>query len=215
MSNQKDSWYAIRREDGKYLVIVKTPLGARVAIWIDNPELATAWPHMTGANLAAGLDLDPALHAERGGWDVVPVSRPQPTATTDEQTRVVKFSVAIPALLICWLSFAGVANAQSRFDWKPVIAVAAGQMADTLVTHHQINTPALHCSEANPLFGAHPSTAKLMLPKLAVIGGVSLVQIAARHAQSKAGRWVAKGAGYFAGALGGSLAAVNLRTCGW
>jgi len=102
-----------------------------------------------------------------------------------------------------------------RFDWKPLIAAAAGQLADTGVTYHQINTPALHCSEANPLFGAHPSTAKLLLPKLAVIAGVGLVQIAGSKAQSKAGRWIAKSAGYFAGALGGGLALKNLSVCKW
>ena len=50
------------------------------------------------------------------------------------------------------------ASAQ-RLDWKPIMAVAAGQMADAVVTHDQITTPTLHCAEANPLLGAHPSAA--------------------------------------------------------
>lgn len=107
------------------------------------------------------------------------------------------------------------APAHAAFDWKPAAVAAAGQLADFGVTHHQINAPRLHCSEANPLFGPHPSTATLLLPKLAAIGAATLVTAAGAHASSKAGRWLAKGTAYAVGALGGGLAGKNLRTCGW
>lgn len=121
---------------------------------------------------------------------------------------------AIRLAIVLTLTSVSPASAQ-RLDWKPIAAVTIGQLADTLVTRHQITTPALHCHEANPLLGPHPSTATLVLPKLAVIAGVSLIQVAGAHAESKAGRWIAKSAAYFAGALGGSLAVSNLQTCGW
>ncbi len=70
--------YVVRRADGKYLAIAFTMDRRHVATWIDNLEFATSWPFMTGATLAKGLDLDPCLHAERGGWEVIPVRRRRP-----------------------------------------------------------------------------------------------------------------------------------------
>jgi len=109
--------YVVRRADGKYLVIASTIDGRCIATWTEERALATSWPFMTGATLAKGLDLDPCLHAERGGWEVIPVA---PTPPTD----AVWFSVA-PALLVIVLTlFATVASEQqashSRFDLKPV-----------------------------------------------------------------------------------------------
>jgi hypothetical protein len=98
--------YVVRRADGKYLVIASTINRRGVATWIDNVELATSWPFMTGETLAKGLDLDPCLHAERCGWEVIPVAPMPPT-------DVVWFSVALPALvLIVFTLFATVASAQ-------------------------------------------------------------------------------------------------------
>jgi hypothetical protein len=89
--------YVLRRADGKYLVIASTMDRRGVAMWIDRLELATSWPFMTGATLAKGLDLDPCLHAERCGWEVIPVASTLPT-------DVVWFSVALPALLLIVLT---------------------------------------------------------------------------------------------------------------
>jgi len=84
--------YVVRRADGKYLVIASTMDRRRVAMWIDDVELATSWPFMTGATLVMGLDLDPCLLAERGGLEVVPVA-PLP------RTDVVWLSLELLALL--------------------------------------------------------------------------------------------------------------------
>jgi hypothetical protein len=89
--------YVLRRADGKYLVIASTIDRRGVAMWIDKLESATSWPFMTGATLAKGLDLDPCLHAERCGWEVIPVASTPPT-------DVVWFSVALPALLMVVLT---------------------------------------------------------------------------------------------------------------
>jgi len=102
-----------------------------------------------------------------------------------------------------------------RVDWKPIIVAAAGQLSDASVTWHQINAPALKCSEANPLLGSHPSAAKIFLPKLAAVGIASLVTVAASHAQNPAGRRVGKIVAYVVGVMGAGLAGNNLHTCGW
>jgi hypothetical protein len=204
----QETRYVVRRADGKFLVIVSTMNKARAAIWIDNIELATSWPFMTGATLAMGLDLDPCLQAERSGWDVIPVSRPDPTAE-----KVVTFSVAIPALLICLL-FSSFASAQSRFDWKPYMALGWGQGLDLGTTIH--SNPDHPCVETNPrLGGKHATTMSVLVPKLIIIGGTAALLRFAETRDSKAARWIAKSVAYAGGIVGGKAGLGNLRTCGW
>ena len=121
--------YVVRRADGKYLVIASTLDRRRIATWTEEPALATSWPFMTGATLAKGLDLDPCLHAERGGWEVIPVA---PTPPID----VVWFSVAPALLLIVLTLFATVASRQhasySNFDLRGVVTVAVGEISSCL-----------------------------------------------------------------------------------
>ncbi len=117
--------------------------------------------------------------------------------------------------ILLLLSASTVQAETHRFDLKPLIATAAGQLSDAAVTHHQITTPDLHCVESNPHLGPHPSAATLILPKLALIGVVALAQVAGSKAKSETGRHVSRAIGYFTGALGGTLAVRNLKTCGW
>jgi hypothetical protein len=119
----------------------------------------------------------------------------------------------VAVLCLCLLAFAS--PVQASWDLKPYAVLIAGQMADVTTTVHQINTPALHCREANPLFGAHPSTMKLLLPKVAVVAGVSLFMRLAEVKGTRAGRNVAKAVGYALGAMGATAAGLNVRTCGW
>jgi hypothetical protein len=119
----------------------------------------------------------------------------------------------VAVLCLGLLAFAS--PVQASWDLKPYAVLIAGQMADVTTTVHQINTPALHCREANPLFGAHPSTMKLLLPKVAVVAGVSLFMRLAEVKGTRAGRNVAKAVGYALGAMGATAAGLNVRTCGW
>jgi hypothetical protein len=119
----------------------------------------------------------------------------------------------VTLLLIVFLAVAR--PVQASWDLKPYAVLIAGQMADVTTTVHQINTPALHCREANPLFGAHPSTMKLVLPKVALVAGVSLLLRVAETKGTRVGRNVAKAFGYAIGAMGATAGAINYRTCGW
>ena len=55
--------------------------------------------------------------------------------------------------------------ARAEWDLKALSVMIGGQTADMVSTYHIINKPSLHCHEANALLGAHPSAAKLILPK--------------------------------------------------
>jgi hypothetical protein len=117
--------------------------------------------------------------------------------------------IALALLLVA------VATPAAALDWKPYAVAAAGQALDVTTTLHQINTPALHCREANPVFGAHPSTLTLVLPKVALVVGVGLVLHLAETKGSTTARRVAKTLAYFSGGLGATAGVLNLRTCGW
>jgi hypothetical protein len=120
-----------------------------------------------------------------------------------------------PKILAAVILACSLATSAAAADLKPFSVLVIGQALDVVTTVHQINTPRLHCSEANPLFGAHPSTMKLLLPKVGLVAGVSALMAVAARKGTPAGRRVAKAFGYALGAMGGTAGVLNYRTCGW
>jgi len=98
-------------------------------------------------------------------------------------------------------------------DLKPYVVLIVGQGSDLLTTIHE--NPSHPCRETNALLGPHPSTLKVAIPKLAIIGGISLLVRFADTRHSKAARVIAKSAAYLAGAVGAKDGWHNYRTCGW
>ena len=117
-------------------------------------------------------------------------------------------------ILLVGLLFVAMPASAAPFDWKPYMALAAGQSMDLVTTVHALNgsTP---CHEGNPTFGPHPSTLKLAIPKLALIGGLSFVVRYYEKRDSVAGRRVAKTVAYIAGGLGATAGVHNIHECGW
>lgn len=112
------------------------------------------------------------------------------------------------------LTIARPAAAASKFDWKPYLAIAAGQGLDLATTIH--DNPSHPCYETNPrLGGKQATTMSVLIPKLAIIGGVSALVAFTEHRESKAARVIAKTAAYLGGAVGAKDGVHNLRTCGW
>jgi hypothetical protein len=54
-----------------------------------------------------------------------------------------------------------------------------------------------------------------VLPKVALVAGVSLLLRVAETKGTRVGRNVAKAFGYAIGAMGATAGAINYRTCGW
>jgi hypothetical protein len=81
--------------------------------------------------------------------------------------------------------------------------MAAGQGADLVTTIRALNRGAV---EANPIYGKHPSTAKLVAGTLPMVGlGYLLHKIAPRNPK------LAKGIAYAVGGIGVGLAISNNR----
>jgi hypothetical protein len=116
-------------------------------------------------------------------------------------------NVILSALLVVLL----IATPAQAFDWKPYAVLAAGQGLDTLTTLR----PTPSCVESNPLLGPHPSAVTVLVPKLAIIGGISLLVRFTERRDSRAARVIAKSAAYLGGAVGAKDGIGNLRLCGW
>ena len=116
-------------------------------------------------------------------------------------------------LLISMLTLGTDTTAATPFDWKPYAVLTIGQSMDLVTTVHQVNGGA--CHEGNPVFGRHPSTWTLAVPKLALIGGLSFMVRFYEKRDSAAGRRVAKTVAYIAGGLGATAGVHNLQECGW
>jgi hypothetical protein len=111
---------------------------------------------------------------------------------------------ALAALLL-------VATPAHATDWRPYAVLVVGQGLDTLTTLR----PTPSCIESNPRLGPHPSAVAVLVPKLAIIGGISLLVHFTEGRESRAARIVAKSAAYVAGAVGAKDGIGNLHTCGW
>lgn len=103
-------------------------------------------------------------------------------------------------------------------DWKAIGVSMAGSTADTGSTIRALRNP--KCSEANPLLGPHPSTAKLVAYSAAGTGVIivthSLInQHAAHSGHPRFWRGLASGLAYGAGGVGLATAAHNVGVCGW
>lgn len=96
-------------------------------------------------------------------------------------------------------------------DLKPYAALIIGQGLDTVTTLRQ--TPS--CIETNPRFGQQPSAMRVLVPKLALVGGIALLVRFTETRESHAARIVAKSAAYLGGAIGAKDGIHNLHTCGW
>lgn len=96
-------------------------------------------------------------------------------------------------------------------DWKPYAVLAAGQGLDTLTTLR----PTPSCIESNPLLGPHPSTARVLVPKLAIIGGIAVLVRFTEHRESRTARIIARSVAYAGGIIGAKDGLHNLRECGW
>lgn len=82
-------------------------------------------------------------------------------------------------------------------------AMGIGQALDTVSTIGALNRGAV---EANPIYGARPSPAKLIVGKLPLIGvGWLLTKIAPKHPK------LAQGTAYVIGGIGAGLAVHNSR----
>jgi hypothetical protein len=108
--------------------------------------------------------------------------------------------------VLTMISLASVAQAQekSKFDWKPYAALVAGQTADMVSTQAALNRG---CAEGNArVYGAHPSSAKLIATKALSTAGI----VGAMHLLHKVG-WVKaeKVFGYVGGGVGAGTAAWN------
>ena len=98
------------------------------------------------------------------------------------------------------------------FDWKPYAVLTIGQSMDAVTTLHQ---GPVACHETNRLLGPQPSVGRVLLPKLAIIGGVALLVRFTETRESTGARRLAKGVAYVAGVVGAKDGVHNLRTCGW
>ena len=116
---------------------------------------------------------------------------------------MMKSAAVIVALLI--------ATPAQATDWKPYTALIVGQGLDVATTLHQ--TPS--CYETNARFGPQPSAVRVLVPKLALVGGIALLVRFTESRESHAARIVAKSAAYLGGIVGAKDGASNLRTCGW
>jgi hypothetical protein len=116
----------------------------------------------------------------------------------------------LAGMLWCAARFATPLHA-AELDWKPYAVLAAGQGLDTLTTLR----PTPNCIERNPLLGPHPSAVAVLVPKLAIIGGISLLVRFTEQRESRAARIIAKSAAYVGGMAGAKDGLHNLRTCGW
>ena len=96
-------------------------------------------------------------------------------------------------------------------DLKPYAALIIGQGLDIATTLR----PTPSCLETNPRFGAQPSAMRVLMPKLALVGGIALLVRFTETRESHAARIVAKSAAYLSGAIGAKDGIHNLRTCGW
>ena len=105
-----------------------------------------------------------------------------------------------------------IATPAQATDWKPYAVLVVGQLGlDTPTTLHQ--TPS--CYETNARFGSQPSAMRVLVPKLALVGGIALLVRFTETRESHAARIVAKSAAYLGGAIGAKDGISNLRTCGW
>jgi hypothetical protein len=102
------------------------------------------------------------------------------------------------------LILASQVECQERPGMKVALAaMAIGQGLDTASTLHALSRGAV---EANPIYGARPSAAKLIAGKLPMIGvGYLLTKIAPRHPK------LARGLAYTIGGVGAGLAIHNAR----
>lgn len=99
-------------------------------------------------------------------------------------------------------------------DWPSIVAVAVGQVAlDGGTTVRFLHTGS--CVEANTHFGPHPSDAKVMGAKLAVVGGSLLLNYLSEKHHSKTVRVIQRVENYFAAAVGARAGIHNLHHCGW
>lgn len=96
-------------------------------------------------------------------------------------------------------------------DWKPYATLMYGQLFDAVTTLR--STP--NCIESNPLLGPHPSARQVLVPKLAIIGGISLLVRFTEYRESRLARIVARSIAYAGGIVGTKDGIHNLRTCGW
>jgi hypothetical protein len=96
---------------------------------------------------------------------------------------------------------------------QPMTVAIAGQGLDVVSTLRFLSNGS-GCVEANPRYGPHPSAAALVGGKVALLGVVYVTQRLGND-HGRVLRWVTRGFGYAAGAVGAVSAARNLRLCGW
>jgi hypothetical protein len=230
----QETRYVVRRADGKFLVICSMMEDLRrVATWIDDVDLATRWPSMTGATMH-GLDLDPLLIAERGGWEVVPVS----DAVTPY--KVLQFSLAL--FLMLFVASPSMAASspghatealgetlpasaqnrvapnggdsghfQSKVDWKPYVMLIGGQTA-AVVAHERFLTQG--CIGTNPLYRAHPSVTAAIVPAVIVATSALAMKWASDKAPRHPAKTFTKALAYALGAVGIANAVPHVQGCG-
>ena len=104
-----------------------------------------------------------------------------------------------------------IATPAQATDWKPYATLIVGQGLDIATTLH----PTPSCHETNARFGSQPSAMRVLVPKLALVGGVALLVRFTETRESHAARIIAKSAAYLGGAIGAKDGISNLRTCGW
>ena len=104
-----------------------------------------------------------------------------------------------------------IATPAQATDWKPYAALIVGQGLDVATTLR----PTPSCYETNARFGPQPSAVRVLMPKLALVGGIALLVRFTESRESHAAKIVAKSAAYLGGIVGAKDGLSNLRTCGW
>jgi hypothetical protein len=120
--------------------------------------------------------------------------------------------LAFPVMVLVLLALARPAAA-ATFDWKPALALTAGQSLDAISTVRFLSNGS-GCTESNRVIGAHPATWTLVAQKAAVIGlGVGILQLTGKS-DRKAMRVIGQVFSYALGVTGARSAARNVSLCG-
>ena len=136
----------------------------------------------------------------------------------------------ISSIVVTFVLCAGPAVAQEapQFDWKPIVAAAAGASFDTISTH-RFTSNGSGCVEGTEVFTrppftpAQPDFRRMWTYNAIGIAGVATVNglahvVRKRHPNAGAAKalsWLAKGYAYGLGSWRGFAGARNVRECGW
>lgn len=119
--------------------------------------------------------------------------------------------ILLAALLLVGLAAPASAQVGSKLDWRPYAVLFAGQYTDLVTTLHV--SPEHPCVETNALLGPHPSMARVLLPKVALVASLSVLVRFSERRESKAARVIAKSAAYLGGVVGLKDGWQNAQRC--